>query len=109
MAAITHRPMYIFLAPLNEEAAGDIKVMVNGCEITRKIYPWWPIEIIELSGTEIDFLFEDCIRYHKINRVTASTDTEANRLKITAYVVLLNRMVSIGQKSQDDLQKVSWH
>ncbi len=59
VAAITRRPDGYFLVPLDEDASDNIKVMINGSVITRKIYPLWSNDIIELSGTEMEFLFED--------------------------------------------------
>jgi len=59
VAAITRRPDGYFLVPLGDGTQDNIKVLVNGSEVSRKIYPLWSNDIIELGGTEMEFLFED--------------------------------------------------
>lgn len=59
VAAITKRPDGYFLVPLGDDAPDSMKVLVNGEEINRKIFPLWSNDIIELGGTEMEFLFKD--------------------------------------------------
>ncbi len=59
VAAITKRPDGYFLVPLGNGSRNDIKVVINGEEIRRKIFPLWSNDVIELGGTEMEFLFKD--------------------------------------------------
>lgn len=59
VAAITRRPDGYFLVPLGDGSADNVTVAVNGNEIKRKIYPLWSNDVIELGGTEMEFLLED--------------------------------------------------
>ena len=59
VAAITRRPDGYFLVPLGDESPDSIQVLVNGSEINRKIYPLWSNDIIEFSGTKMEFYFEE--------------------------------------------------
>ncbi len=58
VAAITRRPDGYFLVPLGDGGSDNVTVSVNGNEIRRKIYPLWSNDIIELDGTEMEFLLE---------------------------------------------------
>ncbi len=59
VAAVTKRPDGYFLVPLGDGSPDNIKVTINGEEINRKIFPLWSNDIIELSGTEMEFAFRD--------------------------------------------------
>ncbi len=59
VAAVTKRPDGYFLVPLGDGSPDSIKVMINGEEINRKIFPLWSNDIIELGGTEMEFIFRD--------------------------------------------------
>lgn len=59
VAAITRRPDGYFLVPLGDGGSDNIIISVNGNEIRRKIYPLWSNDVIELDGTEMEFLLED--------------------------------------------------
>jgi len=59
VAAVTKRPDGYFLVPLGDGSPDNIKVVINGEEINRKIFPLWSNDIIELSGTEMEFAFRD--------------------------------------------------
>jgi FHA domain len=59
VAAITRRPDGYFLVPLGDGSVDNVKISVNGDEVRRKIYPLWSNDIIELGGTEMEFMLED--------------------------------------------------
>ena len=59
VAAITRRPDGYFLVPLGDGGSDNVTVSVNGNEISRKIYPLWSNDIIELDGTEMEFMLEN--------------------------------------------------
>ncbi len=59
VAAVTRRPDGYFLVPLGDGSPDSIKVVINGEEINRKIFPLWSNDIIELGGTEMEFVFKD--------------------------------------------------
>ncbi len=59
VAAVTKRPDGYFLVPLGDGSPDNIKVVINGEEIDRKIFPLWSNDIIELGGTEMEFAFAD--------------------------------------------------
>ncbi len=58
VAAITRRPDGYFLVPLGDGGSDNVTVSVNGNVISRKIYPLWSNDIIELDGTEMEFMLE---------------------------------------------------
>jgi pSer/pThr/pTyr-binding forkhead associated (FHA) protein len=59
VAAVTKRPDGYFLVPLGDGSQDDIKVIINGEEINRRIFPLWSNDVIELGGTEMEFAFSD--------------------------------------------------
>ncbi len=59
VAAITRRQNGYFLVPLGDNNTDNINIIVNGCEVDRKIFPLWSNDIIKLGETEMEFLFED--------------------------------------------------
>jgi pSer/pThr/pTyr-binding forkhead associated (FHA) protein len=59
VAAVTKRPDGYFLVPLGDGSPDNIKVIINGEEVNRRIFPLWSNDIIELGGTEMEFAFSD--------------------------------------------------
>lgn len=59
VAAVTKRPDGYFLVPLGDGSPDNIKVIINGEEINRKIFPLWSNDVIELGGAEMEFIFND--------------------------------------------------
>ncbi len=59
VAAVTRRPDGYFLVPLGDGSPDSIKVIINGEEINRRIFPLWSNDVIELGGTEMEFVFRD--------------------------------------------------
>ncbi len=59
VAAVTKRPDGYFLVPLGDGSPDSIKVVINGEEVNRRIFPLWSNDIIELGGTEMEFAFKD--------------------------------------------------
>ncbi len=59
VAAVTRRPDGYFLVPLGDGSPDSIKVVINGEEINRKIFPLWSNDIIDLGGTEMEFVFKE--------------------------------------------------
>jgi hypothetical protein len=59
VAAVTKRPDGYFLVPLGDGSPDNIKVIINGEEVNRRIFPLWSNDIIELGGTEMEFAFTD--------------------------------------------------